>query len=102
MTDFVAGDTGSTITVTCKDKTTGIVINLTGSTVALKWEDSVGTVASAAMTVSAPLTGVATYQFTSTQLYSPSMTFEVVITDVGGKIVSNLDLIPVVVRARLS
>lgn len=77
-------------------------LHRTGASVSLKWENDTGAVVSAAMTVSAPLTGVATYQFTASQLYSPSMSFEVVITDAGGKVTSNLDVIPVIVRARLA
>lgn len=100
MNDFVEGDTGAVLQVTCTDQATGAVINLTGSTVALKWEDKLGAVVSKAMTVSAPLTGVCTYQFGVDELYAPGMSFEVVITNGSAKTLSNVELIAVSVRTK--
>lgn len=102
MNEFVEGDTGSALSVTCTDTTTGAVINLTGSTVALKWESATGAVVTRAMTVSSPASGVALYQFATGELYPTGMQFEVVITDSGGKLLSNIEFITVNVRAKLS
>ena len=101
MVDLVTGDTGSVLSVTCKDSATGVVIDLTGATVKLRWEDAAGTIVSKTMTVTTPATGIATYQFATTEIFAPKMKFEVEITDSGGKIVSNLALIELTVREQL-
>jgi hypothetical protein len=102
MNNFVAGDTGSKLSVTCLDKDTQLAINLTGATVALKWEDDTGTVATRAMTIDTPSAGICSYQFVADELFAPSMAFEVVVTTSTGKIISNIDLINVSVRGKLA
>ncbi len=100
---FVAGDTGSKLKVTCKNDADSSVINLTGSTVKLKWKDSGGTLQTKTMTVLTPATnGQAEYQFAANELYAGTVNFEVEITDSGGKIIRSLDVIVEKVRAALT
>ncbi len=100
MADFVTEDTGSTIEVTCRDKA-GVIINLTGSTVKLQWLDDTGLLKSVTMTVASPTTGIATYKFLAGELQDPGMSLEVQITDGGGFILTNTDLIVVDVRKEI-
>lgn len=100
MTDLVTGDTGSTLTVTCKDGA-GAVINLTGATVELHWEGASGTVESRNMTVSAPATGVAAYTFSAGEIFAPAMAFEVEITDSAGKVVTCTEKIELTAREEI-
>lgn len=102
MNDFVTGDTGSALIVTCTDNASSLPINLTGATVSLKWKTAANALVTKAMTIISPTAGTAKYQFLATDLFSPSMSFEVEITDAGGKIISNLDLIDVSVREQLA
>lgn len=99
-TSFVAGDTGSVLRVTCKDNATGAAINLTGATVELRWNAG-GITTTRTMTVIDATNGVAEYQFTATDLVPGEMAFEVKITDSGGKILRNLNLLIENVRAGL-
>jgi len=101
MFDFVSGDTGSSIVITCTDKVTGLPINLTGSTVALNWVGSSGTVVNKAMTVVSAAQGKASYHFLANELFAPKMSLEVVIST-GADVVSNLDLIQLSVREQVA
>ncbi len=99
---FVAGDTGSKLKVTCKNDSDSTVINLTGATVKLKWRGSGGTLQTKTMTILTPATnGQAEYQFLTGELFAGTMDFEVEITDSGGKVIRCLDLISEKVRAAL-
>lgn len=100
MTDFVANDTGSKLQITCKDNDTGAVINLTGATVTLRWMDKTGATQNRVMTVTSAVNGVTEYLFAVGELIYPQMTFEVRITDSGGKEITNLAPIEISVRAR--
>ncbi|MCC7202439.1 MAG: BppU family phage baseplate upper protein [Nitrospirae bacterium] len=91
---FVAGDTGSKLKVTCKNDADNSIIDLTGATVKLKWKDSGGALQTKTMTVLTPATnGQAEYQFASGELFAGTMNFEVEITDAGSKVIRCLDLI---------
>lgn len=104
MTDFVEGDTGSVLRVTCLKKSDGTAINLTGATVRLKWIGSDGsTLTTQVMTIESPASaGIVTYQFAADELFPHLMKFEVEITDAGGYVLSNLELIKQIVRPQLS
>ena len=99
---FVSGDTGSKLEVTCKDDDTGVVIDLTGSTVKLKWLDAAGALQTKTMTITDAVNGVVDYQFLATELISTQMKFEVEITDSGGKVLHSIELIREDVRAVLA
>lgn len=98
---FVAGDTGSKLEVTCINDDTGAVINLTGSTVKLKWKNTAGVLQIKTMTITSAVGGVAEYQFLTGELFSGTMNFEVEITDSSSKIIRSLDLISEKVRRAL-
>jgi hypothetical protein len=67
----------------------------------MRWKDEVGEAQTKAMTVSDAAAGECTYQFGDGELFSPGMSFEVEITDISGKKLSNVDLISVTVREQL-
>ncbi len=102
MTDFVTGDTGSTLRVTCRRKDALTIIDLSGATVVLSWKDKDGNTVSKNMTLSDAVNGIAIYKFLATELVDPWMSFEVQITDPGGFILSNLVPIEVKVRAEFA
>ena len=100
---FVSGDTGSELEVTCKDDDSGVVIDLTGSTVKLKWLDKDAALQTKTMSiVGAATDGVAKYKFLANELFAKQMKFEVEITDAGGFVLHNLELIRESVRKALS
>lgn len=96
--DFVSNDTGSVLQVTCRRKSDNTVINLTGATVTVRWKDATRVVTERTMTLTAPLTGIATYQFAAGELFGPEMSFEVEILDTLSKRVTMLD--PIVAKVR--
>lgn len=100
MTDLVTGDTGSKLKVTCNDSE-GAVINLTGATVELHWEDANGALASRNMTIENHAAGIASYTFAVGEIFSPKMVFEVEITDTGGKIITCTEKIELTVREQI-
>ena len=99
---FVADDTASKLRVTCKNKGTGVVIDLTGSTVQLQWKTRKGVFVEKTMDIVTPATnGIAEYQFVAGELESPAMKFEVEVTDGTGKVFRSLDLLYELVRQKL-
>lgn len=102
MYQFVSGDTGSTLKVTCKNDGDSTIIDLTGATVKLRWKDSSSTLQTRTMSIVNPATsGIAEYQFLAGELFAGLMNFEVEITDSGGKIIRCLEIIAEKVRAAL-
>ena len=99
---FVSGDTGSKLEVTCKDDDTGVVINLTGSTVKLKWDDAAGVLQTKTMTITDAVNGIVEYQFLANELFPRQMKFEVEITDSGSKVLHSIELIRENVREVLA
>ena len=98
---FVAGDTGSKLEITCKNDSDGTVIDLTGSVLKLKWKGADGVLVSKTMTVTSAIAGIAEYQFLATELFAGTIQFEVEITDASGKVIRSLDLIAEKVRRAL-
>lgn len=102
MYQFVSGDTGSTLKVTCKNDSDSTIIDLTGATVKLRWKDSSSTLQTRTMSIVSPATGgIAEYQFLAGELFAGLMNFEIEITDSGGKIIRCLEIISEKVRAAL-
>ncbi len=99
---FVSGDTGSKLEVTCKDDDTGVVIDLTGSTVKLKWLDAADALQTKTMTITDAVNGVADYQFLANELIETQMKFEVEITDAVSDVLHSLELIRENVREVLA
>lgn len=99
---LIAGDTGSKIIITCKDRDTGAAIDLTGATVKLRYSISGGTtVEKTATVVSPPTLGQVSYQFLANDLVSGTMYTEVKITDISGFVITSLEPITISVGARL-
>ena len=96
---FVSGDTGSVLRVTCTNDSDDSAINLTGSTLSLRWLNSSGVLVTQAMTIVTAASGIAQYQFGASELYAPSMSFEIRITDSSANVIRNLSPIEVNVRA---
>lgn len=101
MADFVEGDTGSKFVHTCKDDDTDSPINLTGSTVLLRWKNAAGTIVEKTMTITDAANGVVEYQFLANELFSPQMTFEVKITNSSSNVLHSLELLRESVRGPL-
>jgi len=73
--DFVEGDTSRPLENPFIDEN-GAAVDLTGKTVNLRWLDKDGVLQSKQMTVSDPLTGIASYKWAANELYPPSMDLE--------------------------
>ena len=100
---FTETDTGSTLEVTCEDDSTGKVINLTGSTVTLRFKVAGGALQTKPMVLDAdPTTGKATYEFLTAELVPGTFLGDATITDSGGKTISSLENIVEQIKARLS
>ena len=102
---FVAADTGSKLTVTCKEKSTGSVIDLTGATGQIRFkiispDKSEVALVTAAMTVEVAASGTISYTFTSGQLAEGLLVADVTLTLSGGGTVTNTAPIEEVIRAR--
>ena len=100
---LVSGDTASVYRVTCRDKDSGEVIDLTGSTVYLRWRNSAGddTIERQMTVVGSPADGVAEYQFVADELFAPRMLFEVLIRNAQNQLLHSLDLLAEPVRRQL-
>ena len=99
---FVEDDTGSKLRITCK-RTSGAVIDLTGSTVELIWKAKAGTLITQPMDIVAPATdGVAEYQFDAGELEPERMHFTARITDVSSRVLTSNGYIDVPVRRRMT
>lgn len=102
--EFVAGDTGSKLIVTCKTNQDSVVIDLTGASLKLNFKIDSGTLKTPAMTITnLPGTdGKAEYQFISTDLVAGDMQAAAEITDSVGKIITQLVPFKFKVRAKLA
>lgn len=100
--EFVSSDTGSTLRITCKDNRTGTAIDLTGSTVSLRWLGAGGVLVSRTMTIVTALSGIAEYKFVANELIPGIVNFEVQILDGAGFVLRNLTLLREEVRTVLS
>jgi len=88
---FVENDTGSVLEITATDDVTGVVINLTGSTVKLRYKIKTALAVEKTMTIDAvPTTGKATYQFLAGELSPGPFRGEVEITGAGGDVTTSL------------
>jgi hypothetical protein len=102
MTDFVAGDTGSTIQTTCVDSIGFEPIKLTDYSVALQWRDATNTIRSKNMTIVDAGNGIVEYTFVSNELVAPSMIFDVVLTsNTTSQRITCKDMVKIVVRDRV-
>ncbi len=98
---FVEADTASILRITCKNKGTGGAIDIDGSVVKLLWKTRKGAAVEKTMTLIDAANGIAEYQFSTDELESPAMKFEVEITDGPGKVFRSLDVLYELVRKQL-
>jgi BppU N-terminal domain len=99
--DFVTGDTGSRLVVTCLYNDTGLPINLTGTIVKLNYTSNSGTLYTRNMTVLDTVAGIAEYRFAAGELLAPVITAEVEVTDNMGVILTSLDVLSLSVRQQI-
>lgn len=99
---LVAGDTGSTLVVLCREHATQTPIDLTGKTVQLRYRIDEGPVVVRTMTVQPPATaGRAAYQFTGAELTAGTLVAEVRIQPGQADQLTSLELLYLPVRAPL-
>lgn len=103
--DLVAGDTGTMLRISLRNRGTTEPINLTGATVRLKYRIDAGVLITQVMTIADAATGVATYQFGSGELTAAaqgsSLRGEVEVTDAGGKVLTQLKPMTFTIRAKV-
>lgn len=87
---FVAGDTNSVLTVTCRRSDDNVVIDLSGATVALKWRVDGGTLITKSMTITDAPNGICTYTFGAGELVAGIMVAEVAVT-IAGKVTTSVE-----------
>lgn len=100
-TDLVAGDTGSTLVITCKDKDSKAAINLNGKTVRVKFRLNGGILQTKEMAVTDAAGGVAEYQFAAGELVKGTLRGEVEITDSGGLVLTQVEPFALSVRNKI-
>lgn len=101
MYDFVANDTLSKLKVTCVKRSDGSPVDLTGSTVNLKFRSGSGSIQNRPMVLSDPVNGKVEYTFIAGELIADDLTAEVEITNAGGFIMSSLSFVKHRVRPKL-
>lgn len=79
--DMMAGDTGTTLTLTINENGTLTPYNLTGCTVSLQWLNQQNVLVSKPMTITDATNGVCAYTFASEDTFPGTMTFQAVVTN---------------------
>lgn len=79
--DMMAGDTGTTLTLTILENGTTTPYNLTGATVTLQWLNQQNVLVSHAMTITDPTGGVCAYTFAEADTFPGTMTFQAVVSN---------------------
>lgn len=102
MTDFVAGDTGSTLQTTCIDSVSFSPINLTSYSIAIQWRDNAKLLHSKNMEKVNAVNGIVQYTFVAGELEAPNMQFDIVLThNTTGNTLTCKDIIRIIVRERV-
>lgn len=102
MTDFVAGDTGSTLQTTCIDSVSFSPIDLTNYSISIQWRDSAKLLHSKNMEKVNAIAGIVQYTFVANELEAPSMQFDVVLThNTTSHILTCKDIVRIIVRDRV-
>lgn len=100
--DFVEGDTGSILRVSCKNLSDGSPLTLVSKTAFLIWKNASGTVIEKSMTIDNPASaGVVSYRFLAGELYPNIMRFEVKIVDSGGLVLRSMQPMKFTVRVKI-
>lgn len=100
MADFIQNDTGSTLRVQCSDKANGLLINLAGCVVRLKWKYQ-GVLLTRVMSIVDAITGKAEYKFVLGELQPTVKEFEIEITLSSGEVITSTDRIKVSIGKEL-
>lgn len=102
--DFVAGD-NSLLRATFRSRQTKALVDLTGATIRLYWRIDGGAKQTRVMTVTDPLSGTASYQFSSGDLtalaFGSTMIAEAEVTDAGGRVLTQLNVRTFKIRAKV-
>lgn len=106
MADLVEDDTGSVVEFTLVNTKTKTPINLAGATVALRWTIDTGAPVQKAMSILDATSGRVSYQFGVGELAVPSgtesaMRVNVVVTDAGGKVLTQRKPITYKIRKKI-
>jgi hypothetical protein len=102
MTDFVAGDTGSTLQTTCIDSVSFSPIILTNYSIAIQWRDSAKILRSKNMEKVNAVAGIVQYTFVAGELEAPNMQFDIVLThNTSGNTLTCKDIVRIIVRDRV-
>ncbi|MCI0488926.1 MAG: hypothetical protein L0229_20230 [Blastocatellia bacterium] len=99
--DLVAGDSGTTLVVTCKDKDSKAAINLNGKNVKVKWRANGGALQTKTMTVTDAAGGVAEYLFLTGELIKGILKGEVEITDSSGLVITQVEPFSLSIRSKI-
>lgn len=104
--DLVEGDTGTVLDFTVRNKQSATAIDLTGATVTLRWTIDGGTPVQQTMTLVDAPSGRVSYQFGAGELAVPTgdksaMRLNVVVTDSGGKVVTQTKPITYTIRKKI-
>ncbi len=103
MANFVEGDTESALRITCIDSVTSNVLNLSSSTIKIRWKTKLGVVKLKDMEIIDAIKGVVQYQFLAGELEPPEMSFDVIITNnLTNKIVTCENLVKILVRNKIN
>lgn len=100
--DFVTLDTGTPLTVVCRNNSDGSVIDLTGSSLMLRYSYNGGENVERSMTITSAADGEAKYTWIQGELKAGGkVKFEVTITNVSGLTMTCLDYVEAIVRPRI-
>lgn len=101
MDSLVKGDTGSAVRITCVDNITSQPIVLSDSTVKLQWKAN-NVLVEKTMTIIDAAKGIVQYTFGTDELVPPSMSFDVVITNLLTQThITCKDILTILVRDRV-
>lgn len=101
MIEFVTGDTGSAIELSCIDDLTDDPIDLSNKLVTIKWKQN-RIVHAQEMQVIDPINGLVRYRFQDSELESGNAAFDIIITDITTQErITNKDAVRVTVRQRV-
>ena len=102
MTDFVQGDTGSSIQFTCIDSNNYSPMNLAIYTATINWRNSSNTLITRSMQKHDSANGILRYTFGTGELVAGTMKFDIILTNINtNQYITSRDVISIDVRKRL-
>jgi hypothetical protein len=100
--DIVASDKGIQILLTAYQSDGITILDVTGSTVTIRWALADGTVEERAMTIVDGPTGQVQYTFATDEIIAPVMEFEVTVVRPDGAEITSKGTFTLAVRSRLA